>query len=129
MHTANDEDEALLCLTLLETVVAYRYLPVTALRIALGGLCRIVNVPHLANRVVKVSLFYKLHSPVPSMDYRLLTSLLKENYILRKIEVTTWTYTKFTYLNATKQNLSYSFTCRLLQTLSGQALAPELTMS
>ena len=55
MMTAREEDEALLCLTLVETVAAYRYLPVGALYNALIGLCRIVNVPHLTNRVVKVN--------------------------------------------------------------------------
>ncbi|MPC28141.1 Tuberin [Portunus trituberculatus] len=54
MMSAREEDEVLLCLTLIETVVAYRYLPVGALYTALVGLCRIVNVPHLTNRVVKI---------------------------------------------------------------------------
>lgn len=62
MHNANDEDEALLCLTLLETVIAYRYLPIQVLSISLIGLCRIVNVPHLTGRVVKVSSMLKYNN-------------------------------------------------------------------
>lgn len=54
IHSAEDEQEALLCMTVLEAVVAYRYLPSTVLSTALIGMCRLVNVSHLTERVVKV---------------------------------------------------------------------------
>lgn len=54
MHSADDEEEAMLCMTVLETMVAYRYLPVAVLSTTLIGLCRLVNVSHLTEQVVKV---------------------------------------------------------------------------
>lgn len=44
----------MLCMTVIETIVAYRFLPVAALSTALIGLCRLVNVSHLTKQVLKV---------------------------------------------------------------------------
>ncbi|XP_063888918.1 tuberin-like isoform X2 [Scylla paramamosain] len=78
MMSASEEVEALLCLTLVETVAAYRYLPVGALYTALIGLCRIVNVPHLTNRVVKI-VKNVFGTCVGSTAYDMLTGLINRS--------------------------------------------------
>ncbi|KAK8393730.1 hypothetical protein O3P69_006795 [Scylla paramamosain] len=78
MMSASEEQEALLCLTLVETVAAYRYLPVGALYTALIGLCRIVNVPHLTNRVVKI-VKNVFGTCVGSTAYDMLTGLINRS--------------------------------------------------
>lgn len=56
MHSADDEEEAILSMKVVETVIAYNYLPRSTISTALIGMCRLVNVSHLTQRVVKVSL-------------------------------------------------------------------------
>lgn len=41
-------------MAVVETVIAYRYMPSAVLSTSLIGMCRLVNVRHLTERVVKV---------------------------------------------------------------------------
>lgn len=57
LHQAKSEEEAVLCLSVLESVIAYSSLPSCTLNTVIIALTRTVSVPRLTITTFKVNLF------------------------------------------------------------------------
>lgn len=64
---ARDEEEAVLCLQVLESIIAYSSLPSSALSHIIYALTRLVNVPQITKLTYKVSILILVLINIPTV--------------------------------------------------------------